>query len=144
MPKPTRNEPERHICVAPNILRDKMDSAEFKKYILGMIFLKRLSDVFDEEALKILRELATRARPQGLPVDHSVHSGETLVLMLYWEAKRRLGRLRQIRADVTGHYAHAHCDRWDEDEAASTARRAINEQPADATWASSIPHHGGR
>ena len=34
---------------AANILRGKIDSGDFKHYILGLLFYKRLSDVFDEE-----------------------------------------------------------------------------------------------
>ena len=59
--------------------------------------------------------------------------------MLYWEAKRRFERLRQFREEVVTYYARAHWDPWDqefdEDQEASAARRRINEQLSDATWA---------
>ena len=38
---------------AANILRGKIDSGDFKHYILGLLFYKRLSDVFDEEFAKM-------------------------------------------------------------------------------------------
>lgn len=39
-----------------DILRGKIDSSDYKKYIFGLLFYKRISDVWDEEYKKILDE----------------------------------------------------------------------------------------
>ncbi|HWA32310.1 MAG TPA: type I restriction-modification system subunit M [Candidatus Paceibacterota bacterium] len=39
-----------------DILRGKIDSADYKKYIFGLLFYKRISDVWDEEYKKVLEE----------------------------------------------------------------------------------------
>jgi len=45
-----------HVWSAADILRGSIDSSDYKGYILAFMFLKRISDVFDEEAEKILKE----------------------------------------------------------------------------------------
>jgi type I restriction enzyme M protein len=39
-----------------DILRDRIDSADYKKYIFGLLFYKRISDSWDEEYKKVLEE----------------------------------------------------------------------------------------
>jgi len=44
---------ESHLWESANILRGSIDSSDYKNYIFGLLFLKRLNDVFVETAKKI-------------------------------------------------------------------------------------------
>lgn len=61
MAKLTRTELENHLWKSADILRGSIDSSDYKIYIFGFLFLKRLSDRFEEEAKEAIR--------QGLPED---------------------------------------------------------------------------
>ena len=45
-----------HLWEAANILRGPVDAADFKTYIFPLLFFKRVSDAYDEEAKKALDE----------------------------------------------------------------------------------------
>ncbi len=51
----TRELLERHLWSAADILRGSIDSADYKHFIFGLLFLKRLSDRFEEEC-DVLRQ----------------------------------------------------------------------------------------
>jgi type I restriction enzyme M protein len=50
------NELEAHLWGAANILRGPVDQADFKSYVFPLLFLKRISDVYDEEFEEAIAE----------------------------------------------------------------------------------------
>ena len=49
MPRITQAELESYLWGAATALRGTIDAGDYKQYIFPLLFLKRLSDVFDEE-----------------------------------------------------------------------------------------------
>ncbi|MCB9660735.1 MAG: SAM-dependent DNA methyltransferase [Sandaracinaceae bacterium] len=54
--KLTREQLEGYLWAAADILRGSIDSSDYKSFIFGLLFLKRLSDRFDEECVELAKE----------------------------------------------------------------------------------------
>ena len=54
--KLTQDALERHLWSAADILRGSIDSSDYKNFIFGLLFLKRLSDRFEEECVLIRKD----------------------------------------------------------------------------------------
>jgi type I restriction enzyme M protein len=66
--KLTTDKLERYLWSAADILRGSIDSSDYKNFIFGLLFLKRLSDRFDEEC-EALRSQQPNADPDD-PDEH--------------------------------------------------------------------------
>lgn len=69
---PTTKPMEQMLWDAACSIRGEKDAAKFKDYLLPLLFLKRLSDVFDDEIERLAEEYGDR--PTALEIAESDHS----------------------------------------------------------------------
>ena len=72
-------------------IRGEKDAAKFKDYLLPLLFLKRLSDVFDDEIGRLAEEYDDRAT--ALEIAESDHE----LLRFYLSTRSPMGRHQRPR-----------------------------------------------
>lgn len=80
MTKLTQQELESHLWKAADILRGAIDAADYKHYIFGLLFFKRLSDIWREEYDERLKEFKDEKLASD-PEEHRFH----IPVGCFWE-----------------------------------------------------------
>lgn len=106
--KLTQEELNRLTWGAANILRGSIDSGDYKNYIFGMTFLKRLSDRFEEEAEAIYKREIEAGTPEEEARDIAYNDPDEHVFFVPERARwENLKKLTQNVGDALNKACHA-------------------------------------
>ncbi|MFH9477113.1 N-6 DNA methylase [Streptomyces anulatus] len=105
MAKLTLDQLERHLFAAADILRGTMDAAEYRDFLLVLLFLKRANDEFDAARERVIsKEMAQGASRKDAEDEAGEPYHYTSERIIYVPEEARWGRLSGAVDDVATSY----------------------------------------